>query len=152
MVWKLEREEGYFKIFDENKNVAGYFDPEYGDIFPEHKVNEIIEEMHKKHDKIPGGYLMVPMVKFDIFNSEQEMAMDYLQARIDDAKERIARWREFVLAQRHSDHKIRVSHTDSDMLSITFPVSFPEPVPLEKNLVLGALEFILNSLHEKGLL
>ena len=57
MQWKLEREEGYFKIYDENKNIAGYFDPEYGDIFPEHKVNEIIEEMHKSMKKFQAGTL-----------------------------------------------------------------------------------------------
>jgi len=151
MQWKLEREEGYFKIYDENKNIAGYFDPEYGDIFPEHKVNEIIEEMHKKHEKIPGGYLMVPMIKFEVFN-DQEIGLDYLQARIDDVKERISKWRDFILNQKHADHKIRVSHTDADMLSITFPIHFNAPVQLEKKLLLDELEITMNSLHEKGLL
>lgn len=151
MQWKLEREEGYFKIYDENKNIAGYFDPEYGNIFPEHKVNEIIEEMHKKHEKIPGGYLMVPMIKFEVFN-EQEIGLDYLQTRIDDVKTRISKWRDFILNQKNSEHKIRVSHTDADMLSITFPIHFNTPVPLEKKSLLDELEIILNSLHEKGLL
>jgi hypothetical protein len=151
MQWKLEREEGYFKIYDENKNIAGYFDPEYGNIFPEHKVNEIIEEMHKKHEKIPGGFLMVPMIKFGVFN-EQEIGLDYLQGRIDDVKERISKWRNFILNQKNSEHKIRVSHTDADMLSITFPIHFNTPVPLEKKSLLGELEITLNSLHEKGLL
>ena len=151
MSWKLEREESYFKIYDENKNIAGYFDPEYGDIFPEHKVNEIIEEMHKKHEKIPGGYLMIPMIKFEVFN-DQEIGLDYLQRRIDDVKERIIKWNDFILNQKTSDHKIQVSHTDADMLSITFPIRFDDPVPLEKKLLLAELEIILNSLHEKGLL
>jgi len=151
MQWKLEREESYFKIYDENKHIAGYFDPEYGDIFPEHKINEIIEEMHEKHEKIPGGYLMVPMIKFEVFN-DQEIGLDYLQRRIDDIKERIAKWKDYILNQKKSDHKIRVSHTDTDMLSITFPIHFDVPVSLEKKLLLAELEITLNSLHEKGLL
>jgi hypothetical protein len=151
MQWKLEREESYFKIFDEDRNIAGYFDPEYGEIFPEHKINEIIEEMHKRHEKIPGGYLMVPMIKFEVFN-DQEIGLDYLQRRIDYIADRIAKWKEFILNQKNSDHKIQVSHTDSDMLSITFPIYFGVPVSLEKKLLLAALEIILNSLHEKGLL
>jgi hypothetical protein len=152
MKWKLEREEEYFKIFDENKNVAGYFDPEYGDIRPEHKIYEIIEEMHRCHDKISGGYLMVPMVKFGVFGSSNEMGLDYLQSKVDEAKERITRWQEFISTQKNSRHKIGVSHTDSDMLTITFLISFDVPVPLEKSQILAELEIILNALHEKGLL
>lgn len=151
MPWKLEREESYFKIYDENKHIAGYFDPEYGDIFPEHKINEIIEEMHKKHEKITGGYLMVPMIKFEVFN-DQEIGLDYLQRRIDDVKERIAKWKGFILNRKTSDHKIQVSHTDADMLSITFPIRFDAPVSLEKKLLLAELEITLNSLRKNGLL
>lgn len=151
MQWKLEREESYFKIYDENKNIAGYFDPEYGEIFPEHKVNEIIEEMHKKNEKIPGGYLMVPMIKFGVFG-DQEIGLDYLQKRIDDVKERITKWKDFILSQKNSDHKIQVSHTDSDMLSITFPIHFDSPVSLEKKILISKLEITLNSLHQMGLL
>ena len=151
MQWKLEREGTYFKIYDENKNIAGYFDPEYGDIFPEHKINEIIEEMHKKNEKIPGGYLMVPMIKFEVFH-DQEIGLDYLQRRIDDVKGRITKWKDFILNQKNSDHKIQVSHTDADMLSITFPIHFDFPVSLEKKLLTAELEITLNSLHERGLL
>jgi hypothetical protein len=150
-MWKLEREEEYFKIYDDNKNIAGYFDPEYGEIFPEHKINEIIEQMHKNHDRIPGGYLMVPMVKFEMFNADQEMNFDFLSKRLDAAKERIMRWQKFISYQQ-LNHKIRVSHTDQYMLSITFPVSFPTPVQLDKKLVLDELKTILDSLHELDLL
>ncbi len=151
-MWKLEREEDYFKIYDENKNLAGYFDPEYGEIFPEHKINEIIEQMHKNHEKIPGGYLMVPMVKFEMFGTDQEMNFDSLSATMDAIKERITKWQKFILSQKNFAHKISVSHTDQYMLSITFPISFSAPIPLDKKLVLGGLEAILDSLHELGLL
>ena len=152
MMWRLEREQGYFKIHDENKNIAGYFDPEYGEIFPEHKINEIIEQMHKNHEKIPGGYLMVPMVKFEIFNTEQEMNLDHLSTQVDAAKERIAKWQKFISSKQNLAHKINVSHTDQYMLSITFPISFPVPIALDKKLILDGLEAILDSLHEQGLL
>ena len=151
-MWKLAREGEYFKIFDENKNIAGYFDPEYGEIFPENKIHEIIEEMHKNHEKIPGGYLMVPMAKFQMFNTDQEMELDYIKTRIDELKERIVRWQKFISNQQNPYHKIRVSHTDQDMLSITFPISFHSPVPLDKKLILDELKIVLDSLHEQGLL
>ncbi|MGI0081741.1 MAG: hypothetical protein ACREAF_03105 [Nitrosopumilaceae archaeon] len=151
-MWKLERDEEYFRIFDENKNIAGYFEPEYGEIFPESKYHEIIQEMHKKREKISGGYLMVPMVKFGVFDDEQEMELDYLNARLDETKERILKWQKFISSQKNTAHRIHVSHTDQDMLSITFPISFTAPVPLDKKLILDRLETTLNSLHELGLL
>ncbi len=152
MQWKLEREGDYFRIFDENKNVAGYFAPEYGNIFPEEKIAEVIEEMHCKHEKIPGGYLLLPMVKFGIFSLDSEMELDYLEVRIDEAKDRILWWQKFITSQKNRNHKIRVSHTDPDMLSITFPISFNTSVPLEKNTLLEELRPTLDSLNNQGLL
>lgn len=151
-MWRLEREEGYFKIHDENKNIAGYFDPEYGEIFPEHKINEIIEQMHKNHEKIPGGYLMVPMIKFEMFDTDKEMNLDSLSIKMDAVKERITKWQKFISSKQNLAHKINVSHTDQYMLSITFPISFPVPIALDKKLILDGLEAILDSLHEQGLL
>ncbi len=152
MMWRLEREEGYFKIHDENKNIAGYFDPEYGEIFPEHKINEIIEQMHKNHEKIPGGYLMVPMIKFEMFDTDKEMNLDSLSIKMDAVKERITKWQKFISSKQNLAYKINVSHTDQYMLSITFPISFPVPIALDKKLILDGLEAILDSLHEQGLL
>ncbi|MBI1828421.1 MAG: hypothetical protein HY222_07680 [Thaumarchaeota archaeon] len=152
MQWKLEREGDYFRIFDENKNIAGYFAPEYGDIFPQEKAYEVIEEMHKKHEKIPGGYLLLPMIKFGIFSLDNEIEMDYLEARMDEARDRILWWQKFIASQKNQNHKIRVSHTDPDMLSITFPISFVAPVPLEKNALLEELRSTLDVLSNQGLL
>jgi hypothetical protein len=152
MQWKLEREGDYFRIFDEKKNIAGYFAPEYGDIFPQEKADEVIEEMHKKHEKIPGGYLLLPMIKFGIFSLDNEIELDYLEARIDEASDRVLWWQKFIASQKNQNHKIRVSHTDPDMLSITFPISFGSPVSLEKNALLDELKSTLDVLNNQGLL
>ena len=63
-----KKEEEFFRIFDSKKDIVGYFDPDYGELFPKEKESEIIDQMHKNHDKIPGGFLMVPLVKFGIFD------------------------------------------------------------------------------------
>ena len=152
MQWKLEREGDYFRIFDENKNIAGYFAPEYGDIFPQEKTDDVIEEMHKKHEKIPGGYLLLQMIKFGIFSLDNEIELDYLEARIVEVKDRISWWQKFISSQKNQNHKIRVSHTDPDMLSITFPISFGSPVSLEKNALLDELKSTLDVLNNQGLL
>ena len=152
MQWKLEREGDNFRIFDENKNIAGYFAPEYGDIFPQEKTDDVIEEMHKKHEKIPGGYLLLPMIKFGIFSLDSEIDIDYLEARMDEVRDRILWWQNFLVSQKNQNHKIRVSHTDPDMLSITFPIAFATPIPLEKNALLEELLSTLDVLNNQGLL
>ena len=50
--------------------IAGYFDPDYGEIFIQRKTSEqIISIMLKNHDKILGGVVMVPLVKFGLFDT-----------------------------------------------------------------------------------
>ena len=151
-MWKLDLEGLYYKIYDEHKNIAGYFAPEYGHIYPEEKAEQIIEQMHKKHDKIKSGYLMLPMAKFGIMEEGKEMNFDYLFQQLDIVKSRISSWAKFVSDKGIRRHKITVSHTDHDMLSITIEIVFYSPVELEKNKLLNELTNILDSLQSTGLL
>lgn len=151
-MWKLELDGFYFKIYDERKNVAGYFAPEYGNIYPEDKAEEVIEQMHKRHDKIKSGHLILPMVKFGIFEEGREMNLDYLLQQLDDVKKRISSWKEFVSDNEIRGHKIMVSHTDHDMLSITLEIVFSSSVALEKNMLQSEITQTLNSLQSAGLL
>lgn len=150
-MWKLELDEDFFRIFDKDHKIAGYFVPDYGQLFPEEKADELIEKMHKNHDKVPGGFLTVPMVKFGIFDSKEDMDIMYLQSHIADATSRIEAWKEFLL-ERQMQHAINISYTDHDMLSLTFPIKFAEHVPLEKKMLLDTLAPTLNLLVERGLL
>ncbi len=151
-MWKIEREEAYFRIFDSKKDIAGYFDPDYGELFPKEKELEIIDQMHKNHDKIPGGFLMVPLVKFGIFDNDNEAKIDEIQLKIDAVNQRIIQWKNFLLETKNEFHGIRVSHTDQDMLSITFPIKFDFPVSLEKKSLLENLQSTLNLLQKQNLL
>jgi hypothetical protein len=150
-MWKLERDGDFFRIFDKDRKIAGYFVPDYGEIFPEDKIDEAIEQMHKNHDKVPGGLLTVPMVKFGIFDSNDDMDILYLSSHLSDANARVDAWREF-LTEKQMQHAINRSHTDQDMLSLTFPTKFAESVPLEKNTLLETLTPTLDLLSQKGLL
>jgi hypothetical protein len=150
-MWKIEREADFFRIFDKDQKIAGYFVPEYGDIQPEEKIEEIIEQMHKNGDKVPGGYMTVPMVKFGIFDSNDDLDIVYLQGQLADASARLDAWAEF-LSQNQMRHAIRMSHTDSDMLSLTFPIKFSDQIPLDKKIILETIAPTLDLLHQKGLL
>lgn len=151
-MWKIEREDEYFRIFDSKKDIAGYFDPDYGELFPKEKEHELIEQMHKNHDKISGGFLMVPMVKFRIFDTDNETKIDEIEQKLDNVAQRITKWKKLLLEIKNEFHSIRVSHTDQDMLSITIPIKFNEPVSLEKKRLLEKLESTLDLLQKQGLL
>jgi hypothetical protein len=151
-MWKIERDEEYFRISDSKKDIAGYFDPDYGDLFPKEKELELIDKMHKNRDKIPGGFLMVPMVKFRIFDNDKETRIEELEKKLEDVKQRISQWKNLLLETKNVFYNIRVSHTDQDMLSITFSIKFDFPVPLEKNSLLENLQPTLDLLQRQGLL
>lgn len=151
-MWKIERDEEYFRIFDSKKDIAGYFDPDYGELFPKEKELELIEQMHNNNDKIPGGFLMVPLVKFRIFDNDNEAKIEEIQQKLDDVNQRIEQWKNFLIKTKNKFHGIRVSHTDQDMLSITFPIKFDPPVSLEKKALLEKLETTLDLLQKQGLL
>ena len=152
VMWKIERDEEFFRIYDAKKDIAGYFDPDYGELFPKEKELELIEQMHKNHDKIPGGFLMVPMIKFRIFDNENEISINELEQKLDEVKQRMKLWKEFLFQIQNKTHFIRVSHTDQDMLSITIPLKFKLPVSLEKKSLLEELTPTLDLLQKQNLL
>jgi hypothetical protein len=151
-MWTIDQEDAYFKIYDSRKTLAGYFAPEYGDIQPEDKAEQVMQEMLKNHDPVKGGYLMLPLVKFNIFEDGKEMNLAYLEQQLQEVFTRIMAWKNLVTEKEIEHHKILISHTDHDMLSITLGIIFASPVPLEKKEILGNLSGILDFAHQKGLL
>ena len=150
-MWKLELDENYFRIFDSKKQIAGYFDPDYGEIYPPEKETELIEQMHKNREKVNGGLIMVPMLKFGIFDSDYESNITGLQKQIDLVNERLFNWKKFLSETNNHSHSIRISHTDQDMLSITMPFKFSKPTPLDKNEILNEIKSILDLMHKRDL-
>lgn len=150
-MWKLEFDEGYFRIFDSKKLVAGYFDPDYGDIFPKENAEEIISFMIKNHDKVLGGMMMVPLVKFSLFDTDLDTDISEVEKNVIRVNTHLQKWKQFLSAFNPSFHSIRISHTDQDMLTITFPVKFSKPTPLEKNQLLEEIFPILDLLQKSDL-
>jgi len=152
LLWKLDLDEEYFRIFDSKKLIAGYFDPDYGDIFPKENSEEIISQMLKNYDKIPGGFIMVPMVKFGLFDTDLEADIDTVETQVTSVLDRLKRWREFLSKNNLKIHFVRISHTDQDMLTITFPVKFSKPTPLDKKEMIVEITPTLDLLHKLNLL
>ncbi|MBT5201542.1 MAG: hypothetical protein HOK63_05475 [Thaumarchaeota archaeon] len=152
MLWKLESDEDYFRIYDSKKMIAGYFDPDYGDIFPKENSEQIILSMQKNHDPIPGGLMMIPLVKFRLFDTDLDTTLSNVQQNVTRVSEHLQKWENFLSEIMNQSHSIRISHTDQDMLTVTFPLTFSKPVPLEKQQLAAELNPVLDLLHKSDLL
>ncbi len=152
LLWKLDLDENYFRIFDSNKLVAGYFDPDFGDVFPKENAEEIISQMIKNHDKILGGFIMVPMVKFGLFDTDLETNVTLVENQVNSVLERLKKWKDFLRMRDIQTHYVRISHTDQDMLTITFPFKFSQPTPLDKKEIIKEITPTLDELQKSNLL
>lgn len=149
MMWRLEQEDNCFYIYDSKKNVAGYLDPDFGNIKDDEDV--VIERMLRNGDAVMGAFLMLPMVKFEIFN-EKYLGIERLQECIESAGDRVSQWRNVLDGMGVKNHWIHVSHTDQDMLAVTIPVSFSSPTPLRKERLLREVAPVLDHLQKSRLL
>jgi len=151
-LWKLDLDEDYFRIYDSNKLIAGYFDPDYGDVHPKENFDQIVSGMLKNHDKIHGGFVMVPMLKFGLFDTDLETNIDTVQNNVSSALNRIKQWKEFLSENKIVVHFVRISHTDQDMLTLTFPIKFSKPTPLVPKEMIVEINPVLNSLQKLNLI
>ena len=152
MLWKLDLDEEYFRIYDSDKLIAGYFDPDYGDIHPKENSEQIIEQMLKNHDKVIGGFIMVPMVKFGLFDTDLETDVESVENNVTSVLERLKKWKDYLSKNNLKIHFVRISHTDQDMLTITFPCKFSKPTPLDKKDLVAEISPTLDLLQKLGLL
>lgn len=132
MLWKLESDEIFFRIYDSKKLIAGYFDPDYGDIFSKENSEELISSMMKNHDLVSGGVIMVPLVKFGLFDTDLDITLSKVEENVMRVNDHLQKWKTFLCEVKPQFHSIGISHTDQDMLTITFDVKFSKPTPLEK--------------------
>ncbi len=151
MLWKLDLDEGYFRIYDSKKLIAGYFDPDYGEIHPKENSEEIILSMLKNHDKILGGVIMVPLVKFGLFDTDLDTSLSKVEQNVNRVTEHLQKWKNFLSQTNRHVHSIRISHTDQDMLTITFKIKFSKPTPLEKTKLIDEIFPTLDLLQKSGL-
>jgi len=151
MLWKLVLDEGYFRIFDSKKLIVGYFDPDYGEIYPKENSEDIILSMLKNHDKILGGVIMVPLVKFGLFDTDLDVHLSEVELNVNRVTEHLQKWKNFLSQTNRDVHSIRISHTDQDMLTITFKVKFSKPTPLEKIKLMEEIFPTLDLLQKSGL-
>ncbi|MBL7001248.1 MAG: hypothetical protein ISR80_00580 [Nitrosopumilus sp.] len=152
MLWKLELDETYFRIYDSKKLIAGYFDPDYGAIYPKENSEEIVLSMLKNHDKVSGGAILIPLVKFRLFDTDLDTNISEVEKNVTRVTEHLQKWKNFLSQTNRHVHSIRISHTDQDMLTITFQIKFSKATPLEKTTLLEEILPTLDLLQKLDLL
>ena len=152
LTWKLEFEDGYFRIFDSNKLITGYFDPDYGDLSKIKNPEDIISSKIKNHDSVLGGMIMIPLVKFQLFDTDLNTTISKVQQNMSRVSIHLKKWESFLSEINNTLHFVGISHTDQDMLTVTFPVKFSKPTPLEKSNLLQEIYPTLTILEKLELL
>ncbi len=151
-MWKLDFDEGYFRIYDSKKMIAGYFDPDYGEINPDQDFEEAAAAMIKNHVPVPGGVIMVPLVKFRLFDTDLNVALSEVEQNVLRVAGHLKKWKRFLGEAGCRTHSVRISHTDQDMLTVTFPVVFSGPTPLDAARLISEISPTLDRLQNSGLL
>ena len=151
-MWKLEFEDGYFRIFDSKKLVAGYFDPNYGDLSKVKNPEDVILSKIKNHDTVLGGMIMIPLVKFKLFDTDLNSSLSEVKQNVSRVSIHLEKWDAFFSKINNTSHFIGISHTDQDMLTVTFPITFSKPTSLEKSNLLEEIFPVLTLLQQSELL
>ena len=128
----MEYEDTIYKIYDWDKNLAGYFFPKYDLVEPSKDSSseeDIIERLNKSHKKVLGGDLMIPMIKLNLFDKEEEeevIDLDYTIRALDENLQRTRVWKQW-LQQNYKEYEIignsvYTVREDRNMLSIVLRI------------------------------
>ena len=120
--------------------------------FQKKNSEEIISSMLKNHDEILGGMIMVPLVKFGLFDTDLDTNISEVQENVIRVNTHLQKWKNFLSGTDCHMHYVRISHTDQDMLTITFQIKFSKPTPLEKTKLMGEIFTTLDLLQKSDLL
>ena len=132
--------------------VAGYFDPDYGDIDPNRDFEEAATAMIKDRVPVPGGIIMVPLVKFRLFDTDLNVPLSKVEQNVLRVADHLEKWKHFFKDSGCRTTYVRISHTDQDMLTVTFPVIFSGPTPLDAARMISEIAPTLDRLQNFGLL
>ena len=94
--WKLDFEDGYYRIFDSSKLITGYFDPDYGNLSSSENPEDVILSKIKNHDKISGGMIMIPLVKFKLFDTDLNTDLSNVQQNVSRVSGHLQKWEIFL--------------------------------------------------------
>ena len=162
-LWKLEYIDTVYKIYDWDKNLTGYFFPNYDIDMDDYKdesqdahevEDKIIEQMNKVKQSVKGGNVMLPMVKLQLLDNQEGIDLDYVINSLEQNAQRTRKWKQWI-NDNHLEFKIfgssiYTAREDRNMLSIVLGIG--------SNIILGEKEVginlrpLLDKLHQDELI
>lgn len=152
--WKMEYEDTIYKIYDWNRNLAGYFFPDYDLEETKENEDEIIEKLNRSHQSVQGGNILLPMVKLNLLDKEEGIDLDYAIFALEESLKRIQIWKQWLLENNNKygivGNSVYTSREDREMLSIALGIH--SDIVLGEKETLATLTPLLDGLHDSGLL
>lgn len=150
--WNCIYEDSYYKIYDWDKNLTGYFFPLY-QIDDENNEDSIIQKMNEDHEEIHNGYFMLPFIKINIYDN-QELDIKRIYENFENNLDKIKNWMDWINQKENNfniiNNIVSPSREDLNMLSITFFIR--DTYILKENEILKKLRPILDDLHQNKLI
>jgi len=162
-LWKLEYDDSVYKIYDWDKNLTGYFFPNY-DVnidnhndksLADHEIEDkLIEQMNKEKKPVKGGNLMLPMVKLQLLDNTEGIHLDYVINSLEESAQRTRIWKQWI-QDNHQEFKIigssiYTAREDRNILSIVLGIS--SDIILGEKELGNDLRALLNRLHADELI
>lgn len=152
--WKTEYDDTLYKVYDWDGNLAGYLFPEYGDIEPKDREDEIIDELNRTHAEVQEVTLLLPMVKLNLLDNHEGMDLDFVISSLGTNAERAGVWKKWLRDNARSFNiagaAVHTAREDRNMLSIALGIV--TTIKLGEKEVRDFLSPLLDKLHEDGLL
>jgi hypothetical protein len=167
--WKFEYEDTVYKVYDWNNNLAAYFFPNYNSIQKQNRIKngrnekqqeeegEVIEEMNKLHENVRGGSLMIPMLRLNLLDNEEEnerLNLNYTIDALEKNLHRAKQWKQWLeqnaIEFEVAGNAVYTAREDRNMLSLVLGI--------DSDIILGEKEIslvlipLLDKLHEDGML
>ncbi|VFJ13820.1 hypothetical protein [Candidatus Nitrosocosmicus franklandus] len=163
-LWKLEYIDSIYKVYDWDRNLTGYFFPNY-DVnidnyysdksLTDHEIEDkIIEQMNKEKKSVKGGNLMLPMIKLQLLDNTEGMHLDYVISKLEENAQRTRIWKQWI-EDNYQEFKIigssiYTAREDRNILSIVLGID--SEMILGENELCNDLRPLLNRLHQGELI
>lgn len=171
-LWKVEYIDTVYKVYDWDKNLTGYFFPNYNinldeyhddsesidgddESVPDHEMEEnIIEKMVKEKKSVRGGNLMLPMIKLQLLDHSEGIHLDYVISSLEENTQRTRKWKQWISDNRQEfrifGNSIYTAREDRNILSIVLGIGLN--ITLDEKNIRNDLKPLLDKLHQDGLI
>ena len=119
--WKIEFYDSVYKIYDKDRNLAGYLFPNYPNIREEIE-DSVTLELANSHSAVPGGRLVLPMLRLNLFDIGEGQSLDEVIDKLAYNIKKAKEWQDWCVSNKDKydilEYQVHTAREDKQMLSI----------------------------------